>query len=291
MKVIGGQAMAMIQTGNSCGVVSFFADNSKHCRLPWMRTIIELIAGQMEKYNMPEQKKYITEEELRELKEETERCFQRAEEAIERLAVNRAESDKRIEELQKKNEKTIAELSAASKRQRKSIGDLGNKFGRFAESLAKPSLERILEQQFDADYQGWLYHKEMRGVQDLEVDGWAKARNGSGAAYLVEVKSRFKPKHLRQVWRMVERFRQYKTDYRHRSVYPMLAVVEISDRHRELVWDSGVYLIDIADGVFRMGEVPANFKANGSHGTDGVRREVPHLHLVRSDGQGKRTAQ
>ena len=160
----------------------------------------------------------------------------------EESAIRRAE----IEVLQKKNEKTIAELSAASKRQRKSIGDLGNKFGRFTESLAKPSLERILEQQFDADYQGWLYHKEMRGVQDLEVDGWAKARNGSGAAYLVEVKSRFKPKHLRQVWRMVERFRQYKTDYRHRSVYPMLAVVEISDRHRELVWDSGVYLIDIA---------------------------------------------
>ena len=254
---------------------------------------------------MPEQKKCITDEELKELKEETERSFQRAEEAIERLAVNREEWDKesaetlreireiqkRTTELSEKNEKSIAELSAMSKKYGKSIGDLGNKFGRFTESLAKPSLERILEQQFDADYQGWLYHKEMRGVQDLEVDGWAKARNGSGAAYLVEVKSRFKPKHLRQVWRMVERFRQYKTDYRHRSVYPMLAVVEISDRHRELVWDSGVYLIDIADGVFRMGEAPANFRANGSHGTDGVRREVPHLHLVRSDGREKRTAQ
>ena len=251
---------------------------------------------------MPEQKKCITDEELKELKEETERSFQRAEDAIERLAVNREESDrriaanreesdKRIEELQKKNERTMAELSAMSKKLGKSIGDLGNKFGRFTESLAKPSLERILEEQFDADYQGWLYLNELKGVQDLEVDGWAKARNGSGAAYLVEVKSRFKPKHLRQVWRMVEKFRQYKTDYRHRSVYPMLAVVEISDRHRELVWDSGVYLIDIADGVFRMGEAPANFRANGSHGTDGVRREVPHLHLVRGDGRGKRTAQ
>ena len=45
MKVIGGQAMAMIQTGNSYGVVSFFADKSQHCRLPWMLTIIELTAG------------------------------------------------------------------------------------------------------------------------------------------------------------------------------------------------------------------------------------------------------
>ena len=258
---------------------------------------------------MPEKKKYITDEELKEIREETEKILQRTSAMHESRVASWVETDKKIEAmrkkydeesairraeievLQKKNERTMAELSAMSKKLGKSIGDLGNKFGRFTESLAKPSLERILEEQFDADYQGWLYHKESRGVQNLEVDGWAKARNGSGAAYLVEVKSRFKPKHLRQVWRMVERFRQYKTDYRHRSVYPMLAVVEISDRHRELVWDSGVYLIDIADGVFRMGEAPANFKANGSHAADGVRREVPHLHLVRSDGRGKRIAQ
>ena len=305
---------------------------------------------------MPEQKKYITEEELKELKEETEKSFQRAAELIREVAANREQSDKisdetrreieeirrkreaestrcqaeieeirrkreaeskrcqaeieeirkkseaesairraEIEEIQKraselseKNEKTIAELSAASENHGKSIGDLGNKFGKFTESLAEPSLKWILDERFEADYQGWLLGGKSRGSKDLEVDGWATARNGTGAAFLVEVKSRFKPKHIKQVWRIVEKFRQYKTEYRHQPVYPILAVVEITDRHRELVWNSGIYLIEIADGVFEMAKPPANFNAFGFHGMEGVRRDVPHLRLVRSDNWQKR---
>ena len=323
---------------------------------------------------MPEQKKYITEEELKELKEETEKSFQRAAELIREVAANREQSDKisdetrreieeirrkreaestrcqaeieeirrkreteskrcqaeieeirrkreveskrnqaeieeirknseaesairraeieeiqrRANELSEKNEKTIAELSAASKNHGKSIGDLGNKFGKFTESLAEPSLKRILDERFEADYQGWLLGGKSRGAKDLEVDGWATARNGTGAAFLVEIKSRFKPKHIKQVWRIVEKFRQFKTEYRHQPVYPILAVVEITDRHRELVWNSGIYLIEIADGVFEMAKPPANFNAFGFHGMEGVRRDVPHLRLVRSDNWQKR---
>ena len=341
---------------------------------------------------MPEQKKYITEEELKELKEETEKSFQRAAELIREVAANREQSDKisdetrreieeirrkreaestrcqaeieeirrkreaesirrqaeieeirrkreaesircqaeieeirrkreaeskrcqaeieeirkkseaesairraeieeiqrRANELSEKNEKTIAELSAASKNHGKSIGDLGNKFGKFTESLAEPSLKRILDERFEADYQGWLLGGKSRGAKDLEVDGWATARNGTGAAFLVEIKSRFKPKHIKQVWRIVEKFRQYKTEYRHQPVYPILAVVEITDRHREQVWNSGIYLIEIADGVFEMAKPPANFNAFGFHGMEGVRRDVPHLRLVRSDNWQKR---
>ena len=247
---------------------------------------------------MPEQKRIMTDEELRELREKTEENLQRTSEMLKEIVAFQKESNKKsaesrreIEELQKKNEKTIGELSNASKNHGKLIGNLGNKFGKFTESLAEPSLKRILDVRFDADYQGWLYHNELRGVQDLEVDGWAKARNGTGAAFLVEIKSKFKPKHITQVWRLVEKFREYNPDYRHRAVYPILAVVEIKNSHRELIWQSGIYLIDIADGVFEMTEPPAEFKPSGYHGSDAVRRDVPHLRLIRSDNQERQTTQ
>ena len=68
-------------------------------------------------------------------------------------------------------------------------------------------------------------------------------------------------------------------------VYPILAVVEIDKRNRELVWDSGIYLIDVADGVFELAEPPAEFEPFGHHGAEetsgGVQRAVPsHLRLV-----------
>ena len=253
---------------------------------------------------MPEQKKY-TDEEMQEIRNKTEESLQRASEIIQKFTEGQDEFMKksdaltlkikenldRTTALSEKNEKAIAELSNTSRNHGKLIGDLGNKFGTYTEALAEPSLKRILDERFDADYQGWLAHGESKGFKDLEVDGWAKSRNGSGAAFLVEVKSKFKPKHIRQVWRTVEKFREFKLEYRHREVYPILAVVEVKDSHRDLIWQSGIILFDIADGVFKMPKPPADFKPNGYHGSDAVRRDVPYLHLIKNDDSRKQSAQ
>ena len=253
---------------------------------------------------MTEEKKFMTDEELQEIRDKTESSFQRAADMFKEAAAMRikydaeyarlraevAEAEKRAKAQAEITDRKIAELTETSKNHGKLVGDLGNKFGSFTESLAEPSLKRILEKDLDSDYQGWLYGGKSRGSKDLEVDAWGKARNGTGAAYLVEVKSKFKPKHIDQVFRIVEKFREYKPEYRNQDVYPVLAVVEISARHRELVWSSGIYLIDIADGVFRLAERPEKFMPKGYHGTDSVRRAVPHLQLVRRNDSGKHAA-
>ena len=271
---------------------------------------------------MPEKKKFMADEELQEIRKKTEKALQHISEMHDRSVKRWEESDKIVaairqetEEIRKKGEaesvlrraeieeahkrakaqaeitdRKIAELTETSKNHGKQIGGLGNKFGSFTESLAEPSLRRILEKNLEADYQGWLLCGRSRGSKDLEVDAWATARNGSGAAYLVEVKSRFKPKHINQVFRTVEKFREYRPEYRNKDVYPMLAVVEISAGHRELVWGSGITLIDIADGVFKLAEQPEGFTAIGHHGTNSVRRAVPHLQLVRHNDSGRRIA-
>ena len=239
-----------------------------------------------------------SEERIQAIREETERIYQRIaksrEESDAEIAELRKETEKITREtrdLSKENERRIAELTAQTKKQTRKlkeqgrqIGDYGNKFGAFTEALAQPSLRRILKKRFDAHYEDTYSHRsEKHG--EVEIDAWGVARNGTTAAYLIEIKSRFRPEHLQQVWRHVDMFRALEPEHRNAPVYPILAVVEIDKRHRELVWDSGIYLIDVADGVFELAEPPAKFEPFGHYGAEetkgGVQRAVPsHLRLV-----------
>ncbi|MYD78272.1 MAG: hypothetical protein F4239_05085 [Gammaproteobacteria bacterium] len=246
-----------------------------------------------------------SEQRIQAIREETEQIYQRIaksrEESDAEIAELRKETEKITREtrdLSKENERRIAELTAQTKKQTRKLkeqtkqmkeqgrqlGDYGNKFGAFTETLAQPSLRRILKKRFDAHYEDTYSHRsEKHG--EVEIDAWGVARNGTTVVYLIEIKSRFRPEHLRQVWRHVDMFRALEPEYRNAPVYPILAVVEIDKRHRELVWDSGIYLIDVADGVFELAEPPVEFEPFGHHGAEGtgggVQRAVPsHLRLV-----------
>lgn len=172
----------------------------------------------------------------------------------------------------------IDDLYKTVARQHESLGDFGRKFGSYTESMVMPSIKKILDKEFDAEFLDGLR------CRDLEVDAWGEARNGEAAVYLIEIKSKFRPhKHIGQVWRHVEKFRRYMPSYRDYDVYPMVAAVEISEDGRRDVWNNGIYLIDVADGIFDLAKPPVdlNFMPNGGHGLEGHRRAVPtHLRLV-----------
>ncbi len=259
---------------------------------------------------MLEQENMTTEERIREIRAETERINQRAADMRAETEKMRAEtekmrkeseewrkrSDKRAAKRRKKSEKKWKELSkeiakvnaaatklaATAKEHGKQIGGHNNKFGSYTEALAEPSIRRILDEYFDADYM----ESYERG--NLQLDGWGVARNGTGAAYVVEVKSKFEPEHLDQVWRLVRMFRIEKPEFESREVYPILAVVEIDKEQREQVWKSGIHLIDVSDGVFECTRPPRGFMPCGDHGTSGsLQRAVPrHLRLVPKEGRG-----
>ena len=232
-----------------------------------------------------------SEQRIQAIREETERIYQRIaksqEESDARIAKMRKKTEKITQEardLRKENDRRYAELMALLKEQNKQLGSYGNKFGALTEALAQPSLRRILKERFNAHYED-SYSRRSEKHGDVEIDAWGVARNGTTAAYLIEIKSRFRPEHLRQMWRHVEMFRALEPEHRDTPVYPILAVVEIDKRHRELIWESGIYLIDVADGVFELAEPPAEFEPFGHYGAEetngGMQRAIPpHLHLV-----------
>ena len=218
------------------------------------------------------------------------------------LQAEAAQLNKESEELRKKTDKKFEEVGKGFeeirqmqkenakqlKETRRQIGGLGNKFGGYTEAMAMPSIKRMLDERFDADFKGSNLVRNTNNGLDMEVDAWGVSRNGTGAAYIVEIKSKFRDKHIKQVWQLVERFRIHQSEYRARAVYPMLAVVDISDKGRAMVWNAGIHLIEINDGVFQYAKPPKDFEADGYHGMHGVRKDVPHLRAVPGLDQNRR---
>ena len=157
----------------------------------------------------------------------------------------------------------------------KQCGDLGNKFGDFTEGLAMASIERIMEEELDADYIGDYSDRDKKEVGPIQVDAWGVARNGSKTVYLVEVKSKFRSEHIQQVRNLVRKFRLYKTEYMDYRICPMIAAVDINDDQRREIWKADMHVIDAADGVFRLAERPDEFE-----GEEGSRRDVPNFRMV-----------
>ena len=207
--------------------------------------------------------------EVSQLKKETEKLDKKTDERWEKLLKGFEE----IRQMQKEN-------SEQQKKTDKQISGLGNKFGGYTEAMARPAIRRILEEQFHAHYLGPVRFKSTNEVEAVEVDAWGLSRNGTGTAYLVEIKSKFRDEHIAQVWKQVERFRIHYSEIWERPVYPMLAVVDISEEGRKKVWNAGIHLIEIDDGVFQYAKPPKDFEANGYHGMHGVRKDVPHLRAV-----------
>ena len=168
----------------------------------------------------------------------------------------------------------------ASKNHGKRIGRIGNNLGRYTEAMAMPSIRGILERDFGAEFKGSNLVRNTNNGLDMEVDAWGVSRNGAGAVYVVEIKRKFHDEYIKQIWRTVKRFRVNQPEYRAWAVYPMLAVVDISKEGRAMVWNAGIHLIEINDGVFRYAQPPQDFKADGYHGMRGVRKDVPHLRAV-----------
>ena len=223
--------------------------------------------------------------EARELRKKNDRRSAKLMAKIEKQ-IRKAKEDTRKakEDTRKAKELTrqMKDLTRQMKEQTKQIGGYGNKFGALTEALAKPSLKRILKESFNASYEE-SYSRWSKEHGDVEIDAWGVARNGT-TAYLIEIKSRFKPEHLQKVWRHVETFRSLEPEHRDAPVFPILAVVEIDKRHRQLIWESGIYLIDVADGVFELAKPPVEFEPFGHYGAEkssGMQRTAPsHLYLV-----------
>lgn len=164
----------------------------------------------------------------------------------------------RIGKLQEETTRNMAETDSQIKQVNKQLGELGNKFGSFAEGMALPSMEKILYQQFKMDVVAPRAKARQNG-QTLEIDVLAYDNGSRNEAYLVEVKSHLTREGIEQMLKTLERFPKFFGAHGQRTIYGIIAAVDIPDNLRAEVFKKGLYLARIHDGEFEL-LTPKNFK-------------------------------
>ena len=158
---------------------------------------------------------------------------------------------------------TAAELSASGKRTdaqiketNRQLGRLGNMQGRYTEGLVYPSIERILFEEFKMNVVAQRVRSSRR---DLEIDVLGYSNGDVGEAYVVEVKSSLGADEIKQTLGTLAEFRKAFPEHANKTVYGIVAAVDIPENMRNRVLKAGLYLARISNDTFHLA-VPSGFK-------------------------------
>ena len=214
--------------------------------------------------------------EIRELQAKTEQL-------LAEIAKRQADADKRMAENAKRNaefEKHMAETDRVLAENRKLMFDDGDEFEYTTKRRAMSSIERILDEEFNAEFWGQKIDGSVREAGRLEVDASGGAREGVKTVYLVMIREKAKKRHIQELHDLVQTYRWYHPRLNNHRIYTMILAVKIRKKLRQKFWDAGIYLIEEVDGDFRLAKQPKRFRPNGNEKIIEVRSRKPFLHIV-----------
>jgi len=180
---------------------------------------------------------------------------------ISELSVSTAELRKSQQETEKRQQEAARQIEQTGKQIKqvnKQLGELGNKFGSFAEGMALPSMEKILRDHFKMDVVTPRATSRLNGRM-IEIDVMAYDNGSRNELYIVEVKSHLTREGIDQILKTIEEFPKFFGAHRDRTVYGIIAAVDIPQNLRAEVLKEGLYLARIHDGAFEL-LTPKNFK-------------------------------
>lgn len=152
---------------------------------------------------------------------------------------------------QQKTDQQIKELG-------KQIGGLGNKFGRFTEGQAFPTMKKILQQHFNMEVISQRVTSPVMG-NEQEIDVLAYANGECNEVFVVEVKSLLRERELKQILTLLEKFPQAFPEHANKHLRCIVAVVDAPKEMQQRVLDEGLYLAVINDEQFDLA-VPDDFQ-------------------------------
>ncbi len=161
-------------------------------------------------------------------------------------------STTRLERSQEETDRQIKQVN-------KQLGALGNKFGSFTEGLALPSMEKVFYGDFGLDVVQPRARSRQNG-RTMEIDVLAHDHpGGSKDVFIIEVKSHLTEDGIEQIKKKIDEFPRFFPWAYDRTIYGVIAAVDIPDNVRDKVLNEGLYLARISDGTFTM-QVPRGFK-------------------------------
>ncbi len=183
----------------------------------------------------------------RESSREFDRRMQETERLIRELRESGRETDRRMQETDRRMQETDRRLRELSRQ----IAGLGDKFGYFAEGLALPSLERILETRFGMETINPRVRVRRSGrEQEYDVLAWA---NGEvNMAVIVEVKSRVKREAIAQLIEQLKALPQMIPELAGKARVGILAGIDWDPGVMQEAQAAGLYTATIHDEVFEL---------------------------------------
>ncbi|MEI6430501.1 MAG: endonuclease NucS domain-containing protein [Pseudanabaena sp. ELA607] len=175
-----------------------------------------------------------------------------------------AEFDRRMIDSETKAEKRMTEFDQQIKEIGKQIGGLGTKFGDFielsgfTEDLTLTSMDSVLEERFGVEIIRYCA-QITKGKENLKIDVLAYANGDVNAAYVVEVKSHAQEESIQQLKNILNNFRRFFPEHSNKTVYGILAAVDIPEDVKKKVFQEGLYFARISDDTFAM-DTPDDFE-------------------------------
>jgi RecB family endonuclease NucS len=171
-------------------------------------------------------------------------------------------TDQELKDLVASLARSQAETDRIVRQVTKQVGEIGNKFGRFTEGMAEPSMRKLLGERFGmtAIHPRALFRTEDKS-RTLEVDVLGYDTNDRrDEVYIVEVKSLLTPEGITQTLKTIADFRELgPVALRHRPIYGVVAAVDIPQGMDQAVASRGLYLARINDDTFQL-LTPPGFK-------------------------------
>ena len=98
-----------------------------------------------------------------------------------------------------------------------------------------------------------------RQGRHIELDVLAYANGLINTAVVVEVKSHARQESISQLINHLQSFSTFFPEHKDKTLYRILAAVDISDALREEVLQAGLYVARIQDDIFEL-DIPATFQ-------------------------------
>lgn len=168
-------------------------------------------------------------------------------------------TDKELKELVASIAIAQKETAKQIKQTQKQLGELGNKWGTFAEGMAIASIQKILFDQFKIPTVSQNLTKRMNG-DTIEIDAFGYENSTLNTAVVVEIKSHLKEDAIEQIEETMKNFPKFFPDHANKKLFGLIACVHAPESLRNILRKKGIYLAIMNDDTFKLYEFK-NFTA------------------------------
>ena len=168
-------------------------------------------------------------------------------ELVASLAISQKETDKQIKE----TDKLVKELVSVQKQTTKQLGELGNKWGTFAEGMAIMSIKKILSDQFHTPNVAQNMSKTING-DTIEIDAFGYENSTINTAVVVEIKSHLRETAIEQIEETMKNLPKFFHDHANKKLYGVIACVHAPENLRNVFRKKGIYLAVLSDETFKL---------------------------------------